>query len=68
MKLEGGASVNLMPPSVYRRINTQMFDNNGAPWLGKFDKNWTNLVTFGGSIIILIGVKLVACKWGKKIL
>ena len=43
VKLEGGASVNLMPTSVYRRINPQVFDNNGAPQLEKFDEDWTNL-------------------------
>ena len=28
-----------------------MFYDNGAPWLEKFDKDWTNPVTYGGSII-----------------
>ena len=51
VKLDGGASVNLMPPSVYKRIKPQMFDNNGAPQLEKFDKDWTNLVAYGGRII-----------------
>ena len=27
MKLDGGASANLMPSSIYRRINPQMFDD-----------------------------------------
>ena len=65
-KLAGGASVNLMPTSVYRRINSQVFDNNIAPQLEKFDKDWTNLVAYGGSIIKQIGVKPVGWKWGKK--
>ena len=43
-----------------------MFDGNGAPQLEKFDKDWTNVVTYGGSIIKQIGVKPIACKWGKK--
>ena len=64
--LDGGASVNLMPTSVYRRINPQLFDNNGAPQLDKFDKDWTNLVAYGGIIIKQIGVKPVTCKWKKK--
>ena len=66
VKLDSGASVNIMPTSVYRRINPQLFDTNGAPQLDKFDKDWTNLVAYGGSIIRQIGVKPVACKWGKK--
>ena len=66
VKLDSGASVNIMPTSVYRRINLQLFDSNGAPQLDKFDKDWTNLVAYGGSIIKQIGVKPVACKWGKK--
>ena len=66
VKLDSGASVNIMPTSVYRRINPQLFDRNGAPQLDKFDKDWTNLVAYGGSIIKKIGVKPVACKWGKK--
>ena len=66
MKLDdGGACVNLMPSSVYRRINPQMCDDNGAPLLEKFDKDWANLVAYGVSIIKQIGVKLVACKLGK---
>ena len=39
MKLDGGASVNLMPTSVYRRINPQMFDHNGTLWLEDFIRN-----------------------------
>ena len=35
VKLDGMASINLMPTSVYRRINLQMFYDNGAPWLEK---------------------------------
>ena len=66
VKLDSETSVNLMPRSVYRRINPQMFDANGATWLEKFDKDWTNLVAYGGSIIKQTGVKPVACKWGKK--
>ena len=66
VKLDAGESVNLMPTSVYRSINPQMFGQNGAPWLEKFDKDWTSLVLYGGSIIKLIGVKCVACKLGKK--
>ena len=66
VKLDSGASVNIMPTSVYRRINPQLFDTNGAPQLDKFNKDWTNLVAYGGSIIRQIGVKPVACKWGKK--
>ena len=66
VKLDSGASVNMMPTSVYRRINLQLFDSNGVPQLDKFDKDWTNLVAYGGSIIKQIGVKPVACKWGKK--
>ena len=31
VKLDSGASVNIMPASVYRRINPQLFDSNGAP-------------------------------------
>ena len=65
VKLDSWASVNIMPTSVYRRINRQLFDRNGAPQLDKFDKDWTNLVAYGGSIIKQIGVKPVACKWGK---
>ena len=34
--------------------------------MDKFDKDWTNLVAYGGSIIKQIGVKPIACKWGKK--
>ena len=66
MKLDGGASANLMHSSVYRRINPQMFDDNGAPLLEQFDKDWANLVAYGGSIIKQIGVQPVACKWVKK--
>ena len=66
MKLDSEASVNIMPTSVYRRINPQLFDSNGALQLNKFDKDWTNLVAYGGSIIKQIAVKPVACKWGKK--
>ena len=66
VKLDCGASVNLMPTSVYRKINPQLFDSHGAPQLDKFDKDWTNLVAYGGSIIKQISVKPVACKWGKK--
>ena len=61
VKLDGGTSVNLMPTSIYRRINAQLFDSNGVPQL-----DWTNLVVYGGSIIKQIGVKPVACQWGKK--
>ena len=68
MKLDSGASVNIMPTSVYRRINVQLFDSNGAPQLDKFDKDWTNLVAYGGCIIKHIVVKPVACKWGRKTL
>ena len=39
VKLDSGASVNIMPTSVYRRINPQLFDSNGAPQLDKFDKD-----------------------------
>ena len=66
VKLESGTSVNIMPTSVYRRINQQLFDSNGAPLLDKFDKDWTILMAYGGSIIKQIGVKPVACKLGKK--
>ena len=66
VKLDSGASVNIMPTSVYRRINPQLFDSNGASQIDKFDKDWTNLVAYGGSIIKQICVKPVACKWGKK--
>ena len=66
VKLDGRASANLMSASVYRRINPQIFDDNGAPWLQKFDKDWANLVAYGGSIIKQIGIKPVACKWSKK--
>ena len=66
VKLDSGASVNIMPTSVYRRINPQLFYSNGAPQTDKFDKDWTNLVAYGGSIIKQIGMKPVACKWGKK--
>ena len=31
VKLDGEASVNLMPTSVDRRMNPEMFDDNGAP-------------------------------------
>ena len=44
-----------------------MFNVNGAPSLEKLDKDWTDLLAYGGSIIKQIGVKPVACKWGKKI-
>ena len=43
-----------------------MFDNNGAPQLEKVDKDWTDLVAYGGSIIKQIGGKPVVCKWKKK--
>ena len=66
LKLDSGASVNIMSTSVYRRSNPQLFDSNGAPQLDKFDKDLTNLVAYDGSIIKQIGVKPVACKWGKK--
>ena len=66
VKLDGEASVNLMLTYVYRRINPQLFDGNGAPHLDKFDKDWTNLIAYRGSIIKQIGVKPVAYKWGKK--
>ena len=66
VKLDSGASLNIMPTSVYRRINPQLFHSNGAPQLDKFDKDWTNLVAYGGIIIKQIGVKPVLCKWGKK--
>ena len=62
VKLDGGASVNLMPTSVHRRINPQLFDSNGTPQLDKSDKDWTNVVAYGGSIIKQIGVKPVASK------
>ena len=65
-KLNSGATVNIMSTSLYRRINLQLFDSNGAPQLDKFDKDWINLVAYGGSIIKQLGVKPVACKWGKK--
>ena len=55
-----------MPTSVYRRINPPMFDDNGAPQSEKFDKHWTNLLAYRGTIIKQIGVKPVACTWGKK--
>ena len=45
-----------------------MFDDNGAPWLEKFDEDWTNLVAYGGSIIKQIGVKQIACKGVRKVL
>ena len=66
VKLDDGASVNVMVTSVYRRINPQMFCDSGAQWLEKFDMDWTNLVAYGGSIIKQIGVKSFACKWCKK--
>ena len=66
VKSDGGASVTLKPTSVYRRINPHMLDDNAAPQLEKCDKDWTNLVAYGGSIIKQIGIKPVACKWGKK--
>ena len=47
VKLDSGASVNIMPTSVCRRINLQLFDSNGAPQLDKFDKDWTNIVKYG---------------------
>ena len=59
VKLDSGASVNIMPTSVSRRINPQLFDSNGAPQLDKFNKDWTNLVAYGGSIIKQISVKPV---------
>ena len=31
VRLDGEANVNLMPTSLYKRINPQIFDNNGAP-------------------------------------
>ena len=64
VKLDGGASANLMPASVYRRINLQMFDDNGVPLLEEFHKDWDNLVAYGGSIIKQIGVKPVALQMG----
>ena len=66
MKLDGGASVNLLPTSVNRRINPQLVDSDGAPQLDKFDKDGTNLLAYGGSIIKQISVKPVACKWGEE--
>ena len=39
VKLDSRVSTDLMPTSVYRRINPQMFDDNGAPLLEKFDKD-----------------------------
>ena len=66
VNLDGEASVNLMPTSIHRRVNPQMLDDNGVSQLETFDKDWTNLVAYGGSIIKQIGIKLVACKWGKK--
>ena len=39
VKLDSGASANIMPTSVYRRINPQLFNSNGASQLGKFDKD-----------------------------
>ena len=65
VKLDGGVSANLMPTSVYG-INPQMLDNNEAPLLGKFDKDWANLVAYGGSIIKQTVIKPATCKWGKK--
>ena len=46
VKLDGRASVHLMATSIYRRTNPQLFDNDGALQLEKFDKDWTNLVTY----------------------
>ena len=46
VKLDGWANANLMPSFVYIRINPQMFDDNGAPLLEKFDKDWANLVAY----------------------
>ena len=68
VKLDSGASVNIMPTAVYRRINPQLFDSNGAPQLDKFVKDWANLVAYGGSSIKQMDVKPVACKWGGKTL
>ena len=31
VKLDSGASINIMPTTVYRRIILQLFDGNGAP-------------------------------------
>ena len=58
VKLEGGASVNLMPTYVYR-IDPQVFYEDGKPRLEEFAKTWTNLAACRGRIIKLIGVKAV---------
>ena len=44
VKLDGGASVNVMLTSVYRKPNPKMSYDDGIPWLEKFDKDWTNQV------------------------
>ena len=60
MKSDDGASANLMPTSVYQRVNPKKCNDNSSPLLEKFDKDWANLVAYGGSIIKQIGVKPVA--------
>ena len=62
VKLDGGASVNLMPTSSYRKLKPTNVYGDGTPQVERFDKDWTNLVAYGGSIIKQVGVKLVACK------
>ena len=59
--LDDGASVDLMTTPIYTKINAQMFYEDGKPRFEQYDKDWTNLVVYVGSIIKQIGVKPFAC-------
>ena len=37
-EVDGGASVRLMPTFVHKKINPEIFHENGKPRLKKFDK------------------------------
>ena len=64
VKLDGGASVNLNPISLYERINPQLLHEDEKPGLDTFDKDGTYLVPYMGGSIEEIGVKPGTCKGG----
>ena len=61
-KIDTGAAVNVMPISSFKKLCPSMFDAKGNA-LDEFNKDWTNLIAYGGSIIKWFGKRMIKCKW-----